>query len=176
MDQKTLHVPSITGLSEVPTIQELETGLHTIQDNGIDITPWAEYSYKPNVRFKIAHNNNGLVLKYSVTENELNVNYQRSNEAVYKDSCVEFFFSIGEEAGYYNFEFNAIGTCLAAFGVNRHNRNYLSNDIIQQIKTYTIITTFTDTVRNINWELTVFLPVSVFSFHQVSGFKGLKGA
>lgn len=177
MDQKTLNVPSITGLSEFPSIHELETALYTIQDNLIDIAPWKEYRYKPSVQFKIAHSNNGIILKFSITENELKVTYQRSNDAVYKDSCVEFFFSIGEETGYYNFEFNAIGTCLAAFGINRHNRKYLSNDTIRQIKTYSRVeTSFKDSVKNINWELTVMLPLTVFSFHQLTFLKGLKGA
>ena len=177
MDQKTLNVPSITGLSELRSIHELETELHTIQYHLIDMVPWQEYSYKPTVRFKIAHSNKGIVLKFSVTENELKVTYLRNNEAVYKDSCVEFFFSVGEEMEYYNFEFNAIGTCLAAFGINRHNRKYISNDIIQQIKTHSRIeTTIKDSVKDINWELTVILPLSVFSFHNLTSFKGLKGA
>ena len=177
MHPKTLDVPSIAGITDSATKQELETALHAIQDNVIDIAPWSDYPYKPTVRFKIAHSNNGIVLKFSVTGKELKVNYQRSNEAVYKDSCVEFFFSIGEEPGYYNFEFNAIGTCLAAFGSNRHNRQYLSNDTIQQIKTYSNIeTSLTGSSKNIHWELTVVLPLSVFSYHQITGFKGMKGA
>jgi len=177
MDQKTLNVPSIKGLNELSSIHELETELDTIPDQLIDIVPWKEYSYKPTVRFKIAHFNNGIIIKFSVTEKEFRVTYQKSNEAVYKDSCVEFFFSIGEEMEYYNFEFNAIGTCLAAFGIDRQNREYLSNDILKEIKTHSRIeTSFNDSLKAINWELTAILPLSVFSFHQLTGFKGLKGA
>jgi hypothetical protein len=175
MNQKTLNVSSIPELSNYPSIHELESELNSIKDNLIDIAPWPEFSYKPTVRFKIAYNTNGIVLQFSVAENELKVNYQQSNEAVYKDSCVEFFFSVGDEPGYYNFEFNAIGTCLAAYGINRNNRNYLSTEVIKQIQTYTNIKAYTGPVRKINWELTVFLPVSVFLFHKLTDFNGLKG-
>ena len=175
MDQKTLNVPSIKG-NGLSSILELESELDTIPDHLIDILHWKEYSYKPIVRFKIAHFNNGIIIKFSVTEKEFRVTYLKNNEAVYKDSCVEFFFSIGDEMEYYNFEFNAIGTCLAAFGINRHNRKHLSDDIIQQIKTHSRIeTSFNDSLKEINWELTVILPLSVFSCHHITILKGLKG-
>ena len=176
-DIKILEVHSLQGFTDINSIQQLANAMDALPGNLIDTTPWPQYSYKPTVKFKIAYGNNAIFLKYHVIENELKLHFQKNNEAVYKDSCVEFFFSVGSDRNYYNFEFNAIGTYLVAFGSDRYNRNYLSNDIFRHIKSYSRIEVSTiNSEKTISWELTVLLPVSVFSFHQLSGFKNLKGA
>ena len=175
-DIKTLEVHALPGFDDINSIQQLARGMDKLPENIIDTTPWPQYPYKPTVRFKMAYGNHTIFLKYQVKENELKINSQKNNEAVYKDSCVEFFFSIGSDRNYYNFEFNAIGTCLAAFGSDRHNRKSLSNETFHHIKTYSRIEASTiNSEKSISWELTVLLPVPVFSFHQLSGFKNLKG-
>ena len=176
-DIKTLEVHSLPGFADTNSIQQLANAMDALPVNFIDIAPWPQYSYKPTVRFMMAYGNKAIFLKYQVIEKELMINYQKNNDPVYKDSCVEFFFSIGSDRNYYNFEFNAIGTCLAAFGPDRHNRTSLSDDILRHLKTYSRIeASTTNSEKGISWDLTILLPVSIFSFHQLSGFKDLKSA
>jgi hypothetical protein len=51
----------------------------------------------------------------------------RTQDPVYKDSCVEFFVDMFPEKrlGYVNFEMNAAGTLLAQFGPDRNHRQPL---------------------------------------------------
>ena len=55
------------------------------------------------------------------------VRYTKFQDPVYKDSCVEFFVDMFPEKrlGYVNFETNAAGTLLAAFGPDRSHRTPL---------------------------------------------------
>ena len=75
---------------------------------------------------------------YFVVQNDhfrsLSVN---DHEAVWEDSCVEFFMTTApdpNDAGckYRNFEFNAMGVCLSAFG-NKVRREFLSSAEMRRI-------------------------------------------
>jgi hypothetical protein len=81
----------------------------------IENVNWPEFSYKPDVSFRIAHNRDVIFLSYKVVEDNPRAVYVNDFEPVYKDSCVEFFISPGESLHYYNFEFNCIGTALMAY-------------------------------------------------------------
>ena len=48
------------------------------------------------------------------------------NSPVWQDSCVEFFVQIPGEKYYYNFEFNCIGTALAARRTSRSDAEHFS--------------------------------------------------
>lgn len=56
--------------------------------------------------------------------------FQNPNDPVCKDSCMECFldvFPTHKYKGYINIEMNALGTCLCAFGPNRHDRKFLTD-------------------------------------------------
>ena len=89
---------------------------------------------------------------------------------------MEFFLGFGNELGYYNFEFNAIGTCLAGFGRGRENRELLPEALIQKIKSRAAVTRVTRENDNGNgdmgWELTLMIPLEVFCHHSFTSLKG----
>ena len=66
---------------------------------------WDEFPYKPDVNFRIAHDDSLLFLKYYVKENHVLAKNINPNSAVHRDSCVEFFVDPDQSGNYYNFEF-----------------------------------------------------------------------
>ncbi len=133
---------------------------------------WKDYPYQPQVQFSIAYQEEFIFLKYYVAEKDLKATYIKPNDPVYKDSCVEFFISLGDDCKYYNFEFNSLGTCLAGYGNIKPEREYLSAHVIDKIKNIPSLTLNNGLAY---WELTVSLPREVFCYHNFDTFKGLKG-
>jgi hypothetical protein len=133
---------------------------------------WPLFPYQPAAAFALAYQEDFIFLKYYVSEIDIKTTYLVSNEPVYRDSCVEFFIAIGEDEKYYNFEFNCIGTCLAAYGANRLEREFLSKSLIQKIQHRS---SFKLKDGLVNWGLTLVIPIEVFCHHSLKTLKGLTG-
>ena len=141
----------------------------------IDITPWPEYNYKPQVSFSMAHSGDCIFLKFYVTEDVVKASYYKPDDPVYKDSCVEFFISIDGGEEYYNLEFNTIGTCKLNFGKNRNERVVISQELVQTIRFLATIQKNTvSRSKGIKWELTLLIPIEVFSKHYIKSLSGKK--
>ena len=52
---------------------------------------WDQFSYQPEVGYRIAHSDSLLFLKYYVKEEHILAQRKDPNSAVHRDSCVEFF-------------------------------------------------------------------------------------
>lgn len=171
IQMKNLSVPYIHA-NNGKDLNEISAKLDYIQNEPIHNTPWVEYSYKPKVSFAMAYGDYGLFLKFYVEENHVKAVYSKPNDPVYKDSCVELFFSYADEPEYYNFEFNCAGTCLLGFGKGRGNRTYLPEDVIRSISFQSTLKPATNTEAAIGWELTVAIPFSAFAYHHLDSLKG----
>lgn len=171
---KKIEVSSVT-LTEASPLHLVAETLDTMDKNNIGIAPWKPYEYKPIVDFSIGHNNKALFIKFNVEESAIQAKYRNINDPVYRDSCVELFLAVGNDACYYNFEFNLMGTCRAGYGAGRYNRELLPHDIINQIGRYSVVRPFTDKERNIKWSLTLVIPIKVFHKHEITQLKGLQG-
>src|SRR3569833_260611 len=135
-------------------------------DHAIGLAPWPELPDKPKVSFSIGHSGDHIFIKYDVTEKEVLARYRHINDPVYKDSCVEFFINFNNEPAYYNVEFNRLGTCLVSFGRQRENLKQLSVDLLKTIKyERTLRQVEVNDEPEINWTLTVAVPVSIFCYH-----------
>lgn len=170
---KHLSVPFIH-VNEPAAIGEISGKLDHVHQEIIQNAPWLAYPYKPQVAFAIAYGDSGIFLKFYVDEKHVRAVYSEPNEPVYKDSCVEFFISFGDEREYYNFEFNCAGTCLLGFGEERANREMSSAELIQSIAFQSSIKPATIKEAYIGWELTVSIPFSAFQYHEISSMKGKK--
>ena len=168
---KTLSVPFIHADS-IYEFEEISGKLDHIHQELINITPWDTFPYKPDIAFSIAYSDHGVFLKFYVEEKHIRAIYSAPNEPVYKDSCVEFFISFGDEKEYYNFEFNCAGTCLLGFGKERTNRMMMSDEVIRSIGFRSSLKPAVNKDSNIGWELTLSIPNNAFQYHQ---FKSLKG-
>lgn len=167
---KTLTVPYLNFLSNA-SIEAVSIELNELERHKIDQQPWSEYAYKPTVSFSIAHSGSMLFLKYFVLESTVRVLYVQPNDPVYKDSCVEFFIAMEGDQRYYNFEFNAIGTCKLNFGTDRNNRKLIFDQAILDIRFMTSITN-TSTDGNLSWQITIAIPLSTFTEHTLASFRG----
>jgi hypothetical protein len=140
----------------------------------IDTLNWKGYDYKPDVALAIAYGNHEIFLKYYITEDYFKAEKTETNEMVCEDSCVEFFVSPDDDGIYYNFEFNAIGTCLLGTGTGRENSTRANPDLISKIRRLT--SAGKELVRErkgkYSWTLTVAIPFEVFFRHKVKELKG----
>ena len=94
---KEIKTKKLVTLSDAMNLLETQTVMNTIK-----ILNWKDFGYLPKVNFRIGHSENEIWLKYYVNEKNLRAIETKTNGNIYKDSCVEFFISPGEE-NYYNF-------------------------------------------------------------------------
>ncbi|HSA95274.1 MAG TPA: carbohydrate-binding family 9-like protein [Acidobacteriota bacterium] len=93
----------------------------------VDHYRWLENGYAPRVEARVGWSPRFLYVRFAVGEKRVRVRYMKFQDPVYKDTCVEFFVDMFPEKrlGYVNFETNAAGTLLAAFGPDRSRRTPL---------------------------------------------------
>lgn len=159
--KKKIEVPFVPSLDDVA----LEN-LGGVMDNcaakhSIDQLNWPkEFPYTPITDFYIARSNKYIYINYNVRGNYLRAVNSKNNSPVWQDSCVEFFVQIPGCEGYYNFEFNCIGACLAAFRESRERGSHFNDEKIATIKRYSSIgpKPFEEMQGNFAWELLIAVP------------------
>lgn len=65
---------------------------------------------RPQVTVKINHDTEKISLRYHVSGPDLRAVFEHDHDAVWADSCCEFFCRIPGHSEYFNFEINPIGT------------------------------------------------------------------
>lgn len=128
--------------------------------------------------FDIKHDGSSIYLWYVVEEDHVRAVNTSFNSPVWEDSCVEFFFSLsGDKEHYYNFEFNAIGTVLGAFGKDRNERTWIPSPLLAQIETHPSLGRDPiESIENLtSWNLQVRIPVSVLNFSEIKDLSGEDG-
>lgn len=150
----------------------LRAQLKDLPWNPIQQAPWRqEYPYIPTVSFQIGHTAENLYIHYAVEEEALRAQYSQSNEAVWNDSCVEFFISFDQKKTYYNLEFNILGTGLVGYGTSvKADRNRLTAEAIEQVHTLTSIARQGEKKC---WNIILKIPVGLFSDSGISSFEEL---
>jgi len=128
------------------------------------------------VSFEIQHDGSSILLKYQVNESQVRAVNTAFNSPVWEDSCVEFFISPEGDENYYNFEFNAIGTALGAYGGDRNNRDWLPEEVLKTIDTNPSLGKgIIETLEGkISWTLEVRLPVAVLCHSNIKDLSGMK--
>ncbi len=155
---KEISVKKLDIENPCENIEQVEILLEEKTDKmAISTINWKEYSYLPNVDFRIAHTNNEIILKYYVKEKNPKAVETKINGDVYKDSCVEFFVSPRADGFYYNFEFNCIGTAHVAYGEKRGDRQLLDSEIVKSIVAKSTIGNTPVDLKNYNREWAIFI-------------------
>jgi hypothetical protein len=133
----------------------------------------------PNVEagFAIRHDTTSIHLFYQVEEPQVRAVNTAYNSSVWEDSCVEFFIALDGDSSYYNFEINAIGTVLGAYGPDRHLRSHLPGSLLSQVKTSPSLGH--DPIENINqttrWNMKVVIPIKVLQYTTLNNLSGAEG-
>jgi hypothetical protein len=172
---KTISIKQEFFNTPVPGMQAISDRLDALgEGHAIDVINWKDYSYKPEVRFNIAYAGQEILLKYYVSEDYFRAGKTETNENVYEDSCVEFFVSPADDGIYYNFEFNAIGTCLLGSGTGRHDSKRAPSAIIGGIRRLCSEGSkpVKETKGPVKWTITIAIPLSLFFHHKIEGLKG----
>ncbi len=108
-------------------IQQFDTlpDWELIQPAAIDQYNWGG-SYRPKSEARLCLiRRKGFLLRIMSWESDPRSVYKQANDPVYKDSCLEFFVNFKPSAigtGYLNFECNANGALLCAYGNSSQNR------------------------------------------------------
>ncbi|MDR3251501.1 MAG: hypothetical protein LBT42_07575 [Tannerella sp.] len=154
---------------KVPVLHELDgislSGAAALMETralrqSIDEVNWSEYPYRPVAVFDIARGGKDLYIHYFVRGMSLRALSDEDGTYVHPDSCVEFFMRRKDELFYTNFEFNCIGTCLAARGSNRNGRTPFTSSEYRKIRRYTTVDreAFAEKTGIHEWEITVAIP------------------
>ncbi len=69
-------------------------------------------SHRPRTEARLLHNGQALAIIFRVEDRYVLARHSSYQSPTHKDSCVEFFVQPKPGHGYFNFEFNAIGTLL----------------------------------------------------------------
>lgn len=173
---KTAEVRKADLKEKFPSLQKISEFMDTREKHSINTLNWKDkgFTYMPDVSFSISYSDDEIFLKYHVTEDYFKAEMTGSNQNVYEDSCVEFFFSPEDDGIYYNFEFNALGTCLMGSGHNRNDTTRADPSIISKIRRLPQagIKRTAEIMGKFSWTLTVAIPFEVFFHHKVKELKG----
>src|SRR5665213_1779600 len=112
-----LKVPYLPGMRHLGPVLNAKDLFPGNNPGKLAFQPWQPRPLAAEVTFNVGYGNDAIFVKFDVKEKHFRAVYTQTNEPVYKDSCVEFFMGFDEDEAYYNFEFNAIGTRLAAYGL-----------------------------------------------------------
>ena len=93
----------------------------------IDCFPWyADYPFSCESRAYVTWSDEGLQVLLCSYEEQIEVQEEKFNGEVYKDSCLEFFLQpFLEDTRFLNIEINANGVALIGIGADRDHRTLL---------------------------------------------------
>jgi hypothetical protein len=172
---KLLEVKKIGFETPYPDLSKISDKLdmHRAR-NSVGEVNWNKFPYRPDVTFSMGYTRSELLLKYYITEDYFKAEKTLTNDAVYEDSCVEFFISPGNDDIYYNLEFNGIGTCLMGAGADRKNRTRISPEVIGKIRRITSVGKKPVSEREVrfSWKITIAIPFQVFLHHEIKNPEG----
>ena len=146
-----------------------------LPENHIDTLNWPEeYPYRPEVSFRIFHNDAYLFIEYDVREKCTAALETVDGNDVYKDSCVEFFILPEGSAHYYNFEWNAIGTLCMSRRTGRHDPVHATKDVLSSVLTVSTYgrKAFSEVLGDNVWQLRVAIPCSALFGDSLKSRKG----
>lgn len=171
LTMKNLSIPYLN-LRDNASLESISEILSNIKRNNINSVTWRHDAFVVG-DFSIGYSSNALLLKFFVIEEHISARYNQPNDAVYKDSCVEFFIAFPEELEYYNFEFNCKGSSHVGFGSNRHTRELIQHLLLKDIKTQSSFKTVNmEGKAMVSWELTIVIPFESFWHHDIKSLKG----
>lgn len=168
---KKISVESLSAEAVPALLDKEEVAFHPI-----DNVNWAEWPYRPEVRFRAAHTSDAILLHYQVREASVRAVAGADNGPVWEDACVEFFSVPDAEDGiYYNMECNCAGTLLVGAGVGRENRRRAPQEVLDRVQRWTSLgrASFEERVGECSWELALLIPCSTFFLHDLRSLDGL---
>ena len=165
-----LIVASAVEASAVPALMNEAN----IEWNSIDCINWQEYPYQPDVKFRVAHTGDAVLLHYQVTEASVRAVAAHDDGKIWEDACVEFFVSPEGNDYYYNLECNCVGKLLLHGGPAGGVRPTVSDEALKSIKRWASLGTepFEERVGECTWEIALVVPASALANHSIESLNG----
>ena len=127
----------------------------------IDTVNWANYPYRPEAIFRIAHTGKAILLNFRINESDIKAVCDRDNGNVWEDSCVEFFISFNEDL-YYNIECNCIGKILIGKGPGKQERIRLPGKMLKKVERWASLGDSPIENRSGDWEVSLVISKEIF--------------
>lgn len=165
---KIIEVPRLIFADKIPALADVSARFDMLNErNSIGEVNWEKYRYKPVVEFSLGYTEKELIIKYYVTEECFKAEKTETNQNVFEDSCVEFFFLLPDEKAYCNLEFNGIGTCLAGMGTSRNDRVRLNEKLVEKIRRKSSAgeSPVSEVRQAFSWDLVVAIPRDLLKDH-----------
>jgi hypothetical protein len=139
----------------------------------IDCVNWVDYPYKPDVKFRIAHNGTNIFLNYQIEETDIKAVCNEDGGKVWEDSCVEFFISFPNQDFYTNIECNCIGKIVAEARTGKQHCLPVPFNLASRIERWSSIGIHP--VENLSgkWEVSLIIPITVFRLNEITSFNGI---
>jgi hypothetical protein len=174
---------SIPRISESLVLDSEEAGANLRKHGAsacIDKINWQDFPRRPAATVYAGYTALHLWLFYTVAGDFFRARALADQEAVWEDSCVEFFISKDEprkdlqpveSVAYQNFEFNAVGTAFSATGTMA-GRMQLPLDQMRKIVRIPGLNRNNLPLEGsaIDWELTVAIPLDLLDLQPGSSF------
>ena len=156
------YLPTLQGLSLEAIADALSAQAASCE---IACANWqAEYPYQPHTTVHLARTEAFLYALFIVEAEQVRALHTCDLEAVCEDSCVEFFLANADNTRYWNFEFNAIGTCNASVRRDKKTElRRLSEAELQSIVRYPSLgnAPIAGTDATVAWSLLVGIPMAL---------------
>lgn len=163
-----LFVPFIPDLHK-KTLQEASVIMETCATRiPVSCASWQEFTYIPIVTADVAADKDFLAVKFFVRGFGLKAVYDKPNDPVWQDSCVEVFIADADNKGYRNFEVNCIGTLLSAYQTARGvDVTRIDAEDYKKIIIETSVTneTFEEKTGIYQWEALIFIPFKILGYN-----------
>jgi len=139
----------------------------------IDTVNWANYPYRPEATFRIAHTGEAVLLNCQINEADIKAVCDQDNGNVWEDSCVEFFISFKEDL-YYNIECNCIGKILIGKGSGKEGRIRLPEELLKKVDRWSSLGDSPVENRSGDWEVSLVIPKEIFYPDITNSFDKIK--
>lgn len=170
--KKSINIPKISLYVNDAAQVSAALDQAAIPFHTIDTVNWAEFPYKPDVKFRAAHTGDSILLNYRVTEEAVRAAAAHDNGPVWEDSCVEFFVSFDGKR-YHNVECNCVGTILSAVGEGRDNRTSVPQQILDNVKRYSSLSADNLPADGpVSWEVSLIIPAATFIGSDIKDLSG----
>lgn len=158
--------------------QAVEEAFAQIAQRPIACCNWPDgYPYAPQVRFRMFHTGERLMLRFDVAENYTAARVTEDNGEVWTDSCVEFFLAPGDESGYYNFETTCIGRMLLGYRHTHADAVHASPEVMASVKRSTTLPygiPFEEHEGDNRWSVTLAIPPEALFRHSLHDWSGVE--
>lgn len=173
-ETKPMSALEIKKISNIANVESVSASFDKagVSYNTLTKVNWESYPYKPDVKFRIAHDGNNIYMNWKVDEQEIKAVCETDGGNVWEDSCVEFFVSF-DGSNYYNIETNCIGKVLVQSGTGRQDREMLPLDVIGKIHRWASLGDEAIATGAGTWELSLIIPKELFIKGEVESFDNI---